>query len=190
MREALFGLEGFSHLWLIFVFDRCYQKPWSPRVRPPRLGGDATMGVFASRSPFRPNPIGLSVVELLGVEATADAWLLKLGGCDLVDQTPILDIKPYLAYVDKIDTASSGWLGEAWPTLKVEFSAEAQSQLDRLADGGRFKALVASCLEQDPRPAYKRKREDADREYGVLLEAWNVKFRVLDQTVEVLRLEA
>ena len=146
------------------------------------------MGVFASRSPYRPNPIGLSVVELKGIECHGEHWLIKLGGCDLVEGTPILDIKPYLSYVDSVEGASQGWLPEAWPMLEVIFAPSVLGMLEDTEDGPRLKALVGSCLRQDPRPAYKRTSED-DREYGVLLEQWNVKFRVQEGRAEVVAME-
>jgi tRNA (adenine37-N6)-methyltransferase len=189
MREALHGLDSFSHLWLIFIFDRCYEKPWSPRVRPPRLGGDRSMGVFASRAPFRPNPLGMSVVEYKGLDSDDEHWLLKLGGCDLVDGTPILDIKPYLPYVDGVVGASEGWTSEAWPELQVSFSEQALTTIHSIGDDGmRLQALISSCLRQDPRPAYKRGKAEV-QEYGFKLEQWNIKFIVRESLATVLELE-
>ena len=121
--DALRGLEGFSHLWLIWVFDQAIRPDWSPTVRPPRLGGNARMGVFATRSPFRPNPIGLSCVRLLGMgRQSGVGTVLRLGGADLMDGTPILDVKPYVPYADSHPEAAGGFTGgDGGATLAVEF---------------------------------------------------------------------
>jgi tRNA-Thr(GGU) m(6)t(6)A37 methyltransferase TsaA len=188
MRQAIDGLDGFSHLWLIFVFNQTMNKGWSPRVRPPRLGGEKTKGVFATRSPFRPNAVGLSAVAYHGSQETADAIELKFGGADLVQGTPILDIKPYLSYVDSIPDATSGWLPDDWVDLEVHFAADVDQVLEVAPDGSRLKSLISSCLKQDPRPAYHRKMNLAGRSYGFELEHWNVRFKVEGQLVLVTEL--
>lgn len=170
--EALRGLEGFSHLWLIWVFHQTSGRRWSPTVRPPRLGGNARMGVFATRSPFRPNPLALSAVRLAGVERT-DRWgsVLRVRGADLVDGTPILDIKPYLPYADCIPEASGGFAAEpAGAALEVMISPEL---LDRIPTGRR-EALLG-VLAQDPRPRYQ---SDPERIYGFGFAGLEVRFSV------------
>ena len=128
--EALRGIEEFSHLWLIWAFDRAERETWSPTVRPPRLGGNKRVGVFATRSPFRPNAIGLSCVRLLGVEKTPEGHVLKVAGADLVNGTPIYDIKPYLPYADCKPDATGGFTdGTVKRTVEVRFSGEALKQL-------------------------------------------------------------
>ncbi|MBA3996053.1 MAG: tRNA (N6-threonylcarbamoyladenosine(37)-N6)-methyltransferase TrmO [Candidatus Accumulibacter sp.] len=171
--EAVRGLEAFSHVWLTFVFHETAGR-WSPTVRPPRLGGDKRVGVFASRSPFRPNPLGLSLVELLSID-TRDGVVLRFGGVDLVDGTPILDIKPYIPFVESLPEARGGFVDGPPPLLAVGFSAAAEAQLARHA--GRWPelpALVREVLAQDPRPAYA---EDAQRIYGVRLYGVDVRWR-------------
>lgn len=170
--EALRGLEGFSHLWLIWAFHQTSGRRWSPTVRPPRLGGNARMGVFATRSPFRPNPLALSAVRLAGVERT-DRWgsVLRVRGADLVDGTPILDIKPYLPYADCIPEASGGFAAEsAGAALEVVISPEL---LDRIP-AGRREALLG-VLAQDPRPRYQ---SDPERIYGFGFAGLEVRFSV------------
>jgi tRNA-Thr(GGU) m(6)t(6)A37 methyltransferase TsaA len=155
--EAFNGLEGFSHLWLIFVFHACLDEGWRPTVRPPRLGGRRKVGVFASRSPYRPNPIGISAVELLGLERSATRLALRLGGADLLDGTPVLDIKPYVPYADAIADARGGFAGEPpgreWD---VAFTEEARRQLAAADPEGtrRLARLIGQILRQDPRPGY------------------------------------
>lgn len=171
--EALRGLEGFSHLWLIFVFHLA--EGWSPTVRPPRLGGNERVGVFASRSPFRPNPIGLSVVKIERVEPDApEGPTVHVSGVDLVDGTPLLDIKPYVAYADALPEATGGFAPSAPETrLSVEIP---EAVVARLAQAGpTVPALVREVLAADPRPAF---HDDPTREYGVSLEGFNVRFCV------------
>lgn len=176
--EALRGLEDFSHIWLIWGFSENADRGWSPTVRPPRLGGNARMGVFATRSPFRPNPVGLSCVELLGVE---DGCLI-IGGADLVDGTPIFDIKPYVPYADCRPEACGGFADTpAGQTLQVEIPPE-------LAE--RFPAEELSALRGvlacDPRPAYQK---DPDRVYTLSFAGRDVRFRVEGDRLCVLGLE-
>ena len=155
--EALRGIEEFSHLWLIWAFDRAERETWSPTVRPPRLGGNKRVGVFATRSPFRPNAIGLSCVRLLGVEKTPEGHVLKVAGADLVNGTPIYDIKPYLPYADCKPDATGGFTdGTVKRTVDVQFSGEALKQLTE-DERRELKAV----LKEDPRPAYQ---EDPERE--------------------------
>ncbi|MGB0711950.1 MAG: tRNA (N6-threonylcarbamoyladenosine(37)-N6)-methyltransferase TrmO [Gammaproteobacteria bacterium] len=150
--EALDGLEGFSHLWLIWVFHEAVRDDWSPTVRPPRLGGNERMGVFATRSPFRPNPIGLSVVELLELDAARSRF--RVGGVDISDGTPILDIKPYVPYADALPDARAGFASEAPDArLEVHFSPAARAVLDT---SPHLEPLIRQTLALDPRPAYQR----------------------------------
>jgi tRNA-Thr(GGU) m(6)t(6)A37 methyltransferase TsaA len=171
--EMVEGLEGFSHVWLSFVFHGCVAQGWRPRVRPPRLGGNQRVGVFASRAPFRPNHLGLSVVELLGID-TGQGVSLRVRGADLLDGTPVLDIKPYVPYTDAVPEARAGFAPEAPAArLVVRFSDQARAAL---ADDEQLGRLVSGVLAQDPRPAYQA--DDPQRVYGVRLGDVNVRFRV------------
>ena len=177
--DAVRGLEGFSHIWLIWQFDRALRQDWSPTVRPPRLGGNARMGVFATRSPFRPNHLGLSSVRLTAVEPdTPQGPVLHVLGADLVDGTPIFDIKPYLPYTDSHPDADRGFTDRADMTrLTVEISPE---QLMKLPAEQR--AGLLSVLENDPRPRYQN---DPERVYGVTFAGHNVRFTVSGDTLTV-----
>ncbi len=188
--EAVRGLEGFSHLWLIFFFDQTSQQGWKPTVRPPRLGGNQRVGVFACRSPFRPNPIGLSAVKLLSIDCRQSRVVLKIQGADLVDGTPILDIKPYLPYTDGIREATGGFAGRApVATLKVTFSEIAAQQLSEFSrQNPELDILIRETLTLDPRPAYRQETED-EREYGVLLDRYNLRWEVVGERVVVLAIE-
>jgi len=159
--EAFTGLEGFSHIWLLFLFHGNKHQGWKATVRPPRLGGNTRLGVFATRSPFRPNPIGLSAVELKCIEQQAGKVILHLKGIDLLDGTPIIDIKPYLPYADAIATASGGFAAEA-PTnqLAVRFLPQPEQTCQAL-EKDRYpglRQLIIETLRSDPRPAYYRQR--------------------------------
>ena len=170
--EAVRGLEDFSHIWLIWQFSKAVREHWSPTVRPPRLGGNTRMGVFATRSPFRPNAIGLSCVRLLKVEPnTPEGPVLTVAGADLMDGTPILDIKPYIPYADCQMEATGGFTDTAGDfLLKVEFPPELLSMVPE----DRREALIG-VLRHDPRPSYQRKPE---RVYGMEFAGWNIRFRV------------
>lgn len=170
--DALRGLEGFSHLWLVWVFDQAIRETWSPTVRPPRLGGNQRMGVFATRSPFRPNPIALSCVRLAGIQQTAEVGtVLKIRGADLMDGTPILDIKPYIPYADSHPDAAGGFASApAGETLDVTIPPD----LLKLVPENRREAL-RGVLAQDPRPHYQ---DDPDRVYGFGFAGMEVKFSV------------
>lgn len=170
--DALRGLEGFSHIWLIWVFDQSVRQGWSPTVRPPRLGGNARMGVFATRSPFRPNPIGLSSVTLEAVEDTPhDGTVLRVRGADLVDGTPILDIKPYLPYVDCRPEASGGFASApAAPNLTVDIPPRLLEQVPP-----ERRQALEGVLALDPRPRYQ---EDPNRIYGLSFAGLEVRFSV------------
>ena len=170
--DALRGLEGFSHIWLIWEFSESAGTPWSPTVRPPRLGGNMRMGVFATRSPFRPNPLGLSPVRLEGLEKTQDVGtVLRIRGADLMDGTPVYDIKPYVPYVDSIPDAAGGFASvPAEERLEVVCSPDL---LERLP-AGKQKALV-SVLAHDPRPPY---HHDPERVYALEFAGAVVRFRV------------
>lgn len=178
-REALRGIEGFSHLWLIWEFSKAVKDNWSPTVRPPRLGGNKRMGVFATRSPFRPNPIGLSSVKLLGVEESEKSGtLLRVSGADLMDGTPIYDIKPYLAYTDSHPDAVGGFTDDSKDNaIKVEC---ADSLLEKLPQQ-KAKSLL-EVLAQDPRPRYI---EDEQRIYGFEFADFEIKFKVENNILKV-----
>lgn len=181
--DALRGLEGFSHIWLLWQFDRAAGHGWSPTVRPPRLGGNERVGVFASRSPFRPNGLGLSAVELEHVSLDeADSPVLYVRGADMVSGTPIFDIKPYLAYADSYPDAAGGFTGgDAGEMLAVDFPPELLAQFDSGERHGLLSALGA-----DPRPRYQ---EDSERVYGMRYAGKNVRFTVSDGVVHVVEVE-
>lgn len=181
--EAVRGLEDFSHIWLIWQFSKAVREHWSPTVRPPRLGGNTRMGVFATRSPFRPNAIGLSCVRLLKVEPnTPEGPVLTVAGADLMDGTPILDIKPYIPYADCQMEATGGFTDTAGEfLLKVEFPPEL---LERVPEDRR-EALIG-VLRHDPRPSYQRKPE---RVYGMEFAGWNIRFRVAEDVLTVVEVE-
>jgi tRNA-Thr(GGU) m(6)t(6)A37 methyltransferase TsaA len=184
--EAFRGLEAFSHVWLIFVFHQCLDHPWKATVRPPRLGGNRRVGVFASRSGFRPNAIGQSAVQLLGIESKKGALRLNLGGVDLLDGTPVLDLKPYLPYADAIPEATAGYAPEAPTGLKSVVFATPAEEACQSADPVTYpdlKALIAGLLAQDPRPAYKD--GDEGRSYGMRLWDLNARFRVVGDQIVV-----
>lgn len=170
--DALRGMEGFSHLWLVWVFDKAARSTWSPTVRPPRLGGNERMGVFATRSPFRPNPIALSCVRLAGVEHTKEyGTVLRIRGADLMDGTPILDIKPYIPYADCHPDAIGGFAAApAGETLEVVIPQEI---LEKIPESRR--EALRGVLAQDPRPHY---HDDPARVYGFGFAGLEVKFSV------------
>jgi tRNA-Thr(GGU) m(6)t(6)A37 methyltransferase TsaA len=188
---AVRGLDGFSHIWVIFLFHETPQQPWKPTVRPPRLGGNDRVGVFASRSPFRANPIGQSVVKLEEVEILSGRARLHIAGIDLLDQTPVLDIKPYLPYSDSITSASAGYAGvPPEKKLRVEFSKRAAIQCVELANEHDvdMQTLIVQLLQNDPRPAY-RAEKPGKMEYGFRLYNFDVKCLVVDNAIQVDALE-
>ena len=176
--EALRGLEGYSHLWLLWLFSESVREGWSPTVRPPRLGGNTRMGVFATRSPFRPNPIGLSCVRLLRIEG----YELVVAGADLMDGTPILDIKPYLPFTDSRPDATGGFSDAVREnTLAVVLPPELAEKLP--AD---LRESLTELLAEDPRPHYQ---DDPERVYGFPFAGYEVRFRVRDGVLTVLSVE-
>ena len=180
--EALRGIEEFSHLWLIWQFSKAVREDWSPTVRPPRLGGNTRMGVFATRSPFRPNALGLSSVRLLGVEHTDEyGTVLHVGGADLMDGTPIFDIKPYIPYGDCHPEATGGFTDRAGDfLLAVDFP---DALLQRLP--AEKQAAAIGVLSHDPRPSYQR---DSDRDYGLNFAGFDIRFRVKNGKLTVFDL--
>lgn len=169
--EALRGLEDFSHIWVIWEFSANKEQNWSPTVRPPRLGGNKRVGVFATRSPFRPNPIGLSCVEIEKIELSSkEGPVIHVKGADLLDGTPIYDIKPYLTYVDSHPEARSGFAQLA-PAMNPEVVFECQIPGSMSEE---TKDIIEGLLKQDPKPAYQG---DRDRIYGMTYDGFEVKFR-------------
>ena len=177
--DTLRGIEGYSHLWLIWQFSEAVRADWSPTVRPPRLGGNIRMGVFATRSPFRPNSLGLSCVKLLGVEQTeSHGTVLHVGGADLMDGTPIFDIKPYIPYSDSIPNALGGFTDTAKDfLLEVEFT---DALLQKLPENKREAAVAV--LSHDPRPSYQK---DSDRVYGLCFAGFDIRFSVCGNLLTV-----
>ena len=170
--DALRGLEGFSHLWIVWEFSKARREGWSPTVRPPRLGGNQRLGVFATRSPFRPNPIGLSCVKLVGVEQTEEyGWVIRVAGADLLNGTPIYDIKPYLPYADCKPEAIGGFASapkEATLTVHIPEEFVEKIPAEKLE-------AVRGVLAQDPRPSYQ---DDPERVYGMGFGGMEIKFKV------------
>jgi tRNA-Thr(GGU) m(6)t(6)A37 methyltransferase TsaA len=181
--DALRGIEDFSHLWIIWQFSEAVRTGWSPTVRPPRLGGNTRMGVFATRSPFRPNNLGLSSVKLLAVEHTEKyGTVLHVGGADLMDGTPIFDVKPYIPYGDCHPDATGGFTDQAGEfLLKVVFPPEL---LEALPADKREAAV--GVLSHDPRPSYQRK---PDRVYGLTFAGFDIRFTVKDDVLTVVTVE-
>ena len=181
--DALRGIEGFSHLWIIWQFSEAVRQSWSPTVRPPRLGGNTRMGVFATRSPFRPNHLGLSSVKLLAVEETRQyGTVLHVGGADLMDGTPIFDIKPYIPYSDCHPDAVGGFTDSAGEfLLEVDFP---QPLLQKLPEDKREAAI--GVLRHDPRPSYQR---SPDRVYGLTFAGFDIRFTVKDTLLTVMEVK-
>lgn len=177
--DTLRGLEGYSHLWLIWQFSEAVRTDWSPTVRPPRLGGNTRMGVFATRSPFRPNNLGLSCVRLIGVEQTpSQGTVVHVAGADLMDGTPIFDIKPYVPYSDCHSEAAGGFTDTAGDfLLKVEFPEELLNRLP-----AEKRDATVGVLSHDPRPSYQR---DPERVYGLPFAGYDIRFTVRGDVLQV-----
>ncbi|MBS0848569.1 tRNA (N6-threonylcarbamoyladenosine(37)-N6)-methyltransferase TrmO [Citrobacter sp. JGM124] len=189
--DAVRGLEAFSHIWLLFVFHQTMEGGWRPMVRPPRLGGNARTGVFATRSTFRPNPVGMSLVELKGIRCHKESVILELGSLDLVDGTPVIDIKPYLPFAEALPEARAGYAQSAPKAdMPVYFTQEIQQQLGQLEPRyPHIARFIQQVLAQDPRPAY-RKGEDSGKAYAVSLLDFNIRWRVSEHGFEVFAIEA
>ncbi|GAA0701910.1 tRNA (N6-threonylcarbamoyladenosine(37)-N6)-methyltransferase TrmO [Marinobacterium maritimum] len=185
--DAVRGLEHCSHIWLVFLFSATADQGWSPTVRPPRLGGNQRLGVFATRSPFRPNPIGLSCVRLTSIRCEGDSIRLEVEGADLLNGTPILDIKPYLPYSDSLPDAEFALASKIERLQQpVVFSPEAEQTCTALSQqlNQPLARQIAEILSCDPRPAYKK--GDSERIYGVSLYGQNIRFRISDEQIEVI----
>lgn len=189
--EAFKGLEGFSHVWLVFLFHASAENGWRPTVRPPRLGGRRKVGVFASRSPHRPNPIGISAVERIALERNGPQLALRVRGVDLLDGTPVLDIKPYVPYADAIPDARGGFAPEApaeeW---QVEYAPDALHDLLAADPDGRrrLQTLIEQILRQDPRPGYMDRYPERDT-FGMRLYELNIRWRVAGRKATVIAIE-
>lgn len=177
--DALRGIEGFSHLWLLFDFSLSHRDEWSPTVRPPRLGGNERVGVFASRSPFRPNPVGLSCVRLVRVEKRENEGLVLLvSGADLLDGTPVFDVKPYLPFADCVTDATGGYAAaHEGHRLQVNFPENLLSKIPQDKRDGLIETLA-----DDPRPSYQ---DDPSRVYGMRFGGWEIKFTVRNRALTV-----
>jgi len=187
--EAFRDLETFSHIWVIFVFHGVETKNWKATVRPPRLGGNQRTGVFASRSMFRPNPVGLSVVELKSVERKGNKIILNITGGDFLDLTPVLDIKPYIPYADSIPAAKGGYADEKPESkLTVIFSREAEREIENVKNKyPQLKNIITEILQLDPRPAYQKEKK-IKNDYAIKLYEFDLKWLVKNENVVVTSL--
>jgi tRNA-Thr(GGU) m(6)t(6)A37 methyltransferase TsaA len=190
LKTAIRSLEGFSHLWLIFVFHKHGSRNWKPSIRPPRLGGAKKVGVLASRSPHRPNPIGLSAVSLERIDLDAEGGPeIHVRGVDLLDGTPVLDLKPYIPYADSIPEAKAHWAEDPIERIEVIFSDRAEERIAHKAiehDNPRLRDLIIEMLGLDPRPAFQKRRmppgsaEAEGTQYGFKLFEFDVKWEIRD----------
>lgn len=194
LKTALRSLDEFSHLWIVFVFHEHGGKNWKPSVRPPRLGGNRKVGVLSSRSPHRPNPIGLSAVKIQKIDFEAAGGVeIQVGGVDLLDGTPVLDVKPYLPYADAIPEASGGWASEPIPRFPVLFSSEAEAEI-QASGGAEFRDLVVEILELDPRPAFQKRQLPPDdpkvhgSQFGFELNGFDIKYEIRPEGFFVTRI--
>ncbi len=190
VEDAFRELETFSHIWVVFVFHAIENKNWKATVRPPRLGGNQRLGVFASRSMFRPNPVGLSVVELKSIEKKANKMILNISGGDFLDKTPVLDIKPYIPYADSITSATGGYAAQVpEKKLTVIFMADAEKVIsENEIKYPQLKEIIIAMLQLDPRPAYKKKNEDRN-DFAIKLYDFDVKWSVENNQVIVTQLD-
>ncbi|MCW3174280.1 tRNA (N6-threonylcarbamoyladenosine(37)-N6)-methyltransferase TrmO [Shewanella subflava] len=189
--DAIRGIEQYSHLWLLFCFHENLAQGWKTTVRPPRLGGNEKLGVFATRSTFRPNGIGQSVVKLHGVVQRKGKICLEISGMDLLDGTPIIDIKPYIPFSDAIINAKGGIAQDAPELINVSYTPKAQMQLVSLAKNDKYpqlQTLISAVLAQDPRPAYKKAKIDS-KIYQVALYDLDIFWQVIEQEIVVLELK-
>ena len=181
VNEAVRGLEEFSHIWIIWEFSEAKRDVWSPTVRPPKLGGNKRMGVFATRSPFRPNPIGISCVQLDSIEYTKNGPILNIRGADLMDNTPIYDIKPYLPFSDSYPDAKAGFTEEIKDVkLEVNIRSDEFNYLSY-----ELKKNIIDILSSDPRPSY----HNDDREYGIKYNEYNIRFNVINNILNIISIE-
>lgn len=190
--NAFKGLECFSHIWLTFGFHQNNIEKWRPLIRPPRLGGNEKIGVFASRSSFRPNGLGMSAVRLIEIETRANTARLIIDCPDILDGTPIFDIKPYIRYSDSIEDAQCGFAQDIpVASLTVKFTPQTLTSLSHLKSeyGVELKNLITETLSFDPRPAYHQAQGDNSREYGIRLFDLNIRWRVLIDCAEVLSIQ-
>ncbi len=185
--EAFAGLEGFSHIWVSFIFHQALKEGFQPSVRPPRLGGNQRRGVFATRSPFRPGGLGLSLVELKAIETDQAGIKLTVSGLDAIDGTPVVDIKPYLPYVESISQARAGFAPEAPASrLKVTVAAgQAERQMQKLP--ANLQVLAMQVIALDPRPAYRQ--QETSSEYGIRLEDFNIRWRIKGEIAEIFSVD-
>ncbi|MCL1144329.1 tRNA (N6-threonylcarbamoyladenosine(37)-N6)-methyltransferase TrmO [Shewanella gaetbuli] len=189
--DAVRGIEQYSHIWLLFCFHENLEQGWKTTVRPPRLGGNEKLGVFATRSTFRPNGIGQSVVKLHGVVELKGKVCLEISGMDLLDGTPIIDIKPYIPFSDAIENAIGGIAQRAPELIEVKYSIKALEQINELMQKQQYselKSLISAVLSQDPRPAYKKAKEDA-KIYQVALYDLDILWQVTDEVITVMELK-
>lgn len=195
LKTALRSLEEFSHLWVIFVFHEHGGKKWKPSIRPPRLGGRTKVGVLASRSPHRPNPIGISAFKIEKIDLDSKGGPeITVMGLDLIDGTPVLDIKPYIPYADAISDANGGWASEDITRYPVSFSKEARGFLRVCDDSEGFEKLIVQILELDPRPAFQKRQKPADdpkswsSQYGIEIKNLDVKYQFTEQGIVVVKI--
>ncbi|EPJ49836.1 MAG: paral putative regulator [Osedax symbiont Rs2] len=187
--EIVDQLSLSSHIWILFVFSECYAKNWSPKVRPPRLGGNKKIGVFASRSPFRPNPIGMSAVKLIGTRKQRGSLIIDVLAADILDGTPVIDIKPYIPYCDKLPDASSQLAASiSMLSQPIFFSSQALQVCEQLLCSGaeNLRLEIEQVLRCDPRPAYQK---DGQRIYGLSLYHWNIRWQIDTHRIDVLSID-
>jgi len=190
--NAFKGLESFSHIWLTFGFHQNNVEKWRPLIRPPRLGGNEKVGVFASRSSFRPNGLGMSVVKLIDVETENNITCLKIDCPDILDGSPIFDIKPYIQYSDSIENAQCGFAQDIPEAkLSVKFTEQSLINLAQLKSeyGEKIEHLITETLSFDPRPAYHQTQKDNNREYGIRLYDLNIRWKATNDCAEVLSIQ-